>query len=191
MIFEFRVSLLVVLAVLSGCSNPAVIKQESLEEIRETLNKVNSRVAGTTSISFSRQHGTQVSYKTSDGAIYLWYPGNESVLRGEWKARISPDYLKTRLSNGNYQVTRRSLIKRGRTYTSEADICYKYPTGSENPVTAAAGGRWECALALMALPSKEQTVDGDPFELATRTQVPFVTDKEQSTYLKLRRQAGL
>jgi hypothetical protein len=38
-----------------------------------------------TRVSFGPGHGTQVSYMRSDGAVFLWYPGNRVVLRGDWR----------------------------------------------------------------------------------------------------------
>ncbi|MEM7506330.1 MAG: hypothetical protein AAF415_06260 [Pseudomonadota bacterium] len=179
-----------VFSVLTACSREPVIKQETEAELQAVTDKVAQRISGRTSITNSRQHGPQVEYATKDGRVFLWYPGNEQIVPGEWKTRINPDFLSTKLSNGNTQVTRRSTLQSGRIYTSVADICYRYGANTYNPATKKRGGTWECQLAAFALPRSNQTIAGDPFELENRTDVPFVTEKNTETYRMLRKQAG-
>ncbi|WP_375450824.1 hypothetical protein [uncultured Devosia sp.] len=40
---------------------------------------------GTTNMSRSPGHGTQIEYVAADGTTYLWYPGNSVILKGRWK----------------------------------------------------------------------------------------------------------
>lgn len=42
-------------------------------------------VAGATFASFDVGHGYQVEYLAPNGRVFLWYPGNRSVLAGQWK----------------------------------------------------------------------------------------------------------
>lgn len=42
-------------------------------------------LANTTQMSYSPGHGTQVEYMAADGSTWLWYPGNKSILPGQWK----------------------------------------------------------------------------------------------------------
>jgi hypothetical protein len=64
---------MVAVATLALVSGPAFAQAEAF------LNK--------TRVTFGPGHGTQVSYTRSDGAIFLWYPGNRVVLRGRWAVR--------------------------------------------------------------------------------------------------------
>ena len=41
--------------------------------------------AGTTQMTFSPGHDTQVEYLAKGGGAWLWYPGNTRILAGEWK----------------------------------------------------------------------------------------------------------
>ena len=38
-----------------------------------------------THLSVSPDHGTQVEYLSSNGKTFLWYPGNRTILAGQWK----------------------------------------------------------------------------------------------------------
>lgn len=38
-----------------------------------------------THLSVSSDHGTQVEYLAADGRTFLWYPGNRTILAGQWK----------------------------------------------------------------------------------------------------------
>jgi hypothetical protein len=42
-------------------------------------------IGGTTTMSYSSGHGTQVEYVAPNGKTYLWYPGNANILKGQWK----------------------------------------------------------------------------------------------------------
>lgn len=45
--------------------------------------------ADITYLSFSTQHGVQIEYLSPKGGAYLWYPGNTSVVSGEWEVVLN------------------------------------------------------------------------------------------------------
>ncbi|MCA3595071.1 MAG: hypothetical protein IOC59_02480 [Methylobacterium sp.] len=117
---------------------------------------LQSAMSGVTSVSYSGQHGTQVSYYAPDGAIYLWYPGNAVVLKGEWKA-LKP-----------------------------AKICYKYGERTYNPHAFQPGGQWACQpVQLLSFGRAAEERKGDVFGLARRTAPPFVSRKGEEQYREI------
>lgn len=42
-------------------------------------------LAGTTQMTYSPGHGTQIEYLANGGGAWLWYPGNANIVVGEWK----------------------------------------------------------------------------------------------------------
>lgn len=102
-----------------------------------------------TVVSYSGPHGTQVAYHSPNGKVYLWYPGNTEVLKGDWKT------------------------------AKPFQMCYRYDSRSLNPHAQQPGGRWVCRHALMmsfGLGAQHER-KGDVFGLATRNNPPFVSRK--------------
>lgn len=120
--------------------------------------------ADTTIASYDDAHGLQVSYHTADGWVYLWYPGNEQVLAGEYK--VSRADMGVQLS--------------GRSMTDLDRLCYRYGPNTFNPVTGRVGGQWECTIGVVAALSYTERMRGDPFRLAVRRAVPFVLPKART-----------
>jgi hypothetical protein len=118
-----------------------------------------------TFMSFMPGHGTQISYRRPDGAIFLWYPGNTIVLSGRWK-------IVMRATSSLPPVS--------------TDICFLYETNTYNPVTKRPGGDWQCMPADLLARFTVERADGDIFGLAVRRAVPFILPSEKSTIADLR-----
>lgn len=94
-------------------------------------------------------HGNQIEFFDPEGQSYLWYPGLDEAVPGEW--RIWPPET-----------------------SPEHEICFRYPQRFYNPVTQEYGGEWKCrtfssfAEGLVNAGVK----DGDAFGLSTLS-VPF------------------
>lgn len=118
---------------------------------------LHAALAGTTSVSYTGAHGTQVSYYAPDGRIYLWYPGNTVVLKGEWKA-LKPSKL-----------------------------CFKYGANTYNPYANQPGGQWVCRPLQLLLFGQGASEDrkGDVFGLAKRATPPFVSQKGQQQFREI------
>jgi hypothetical protein len=69
----------------------------------------------TTTLYYENQHGYQVSYKGRNGDTYLWYPGNNVIVRGQWESRAQGKI-----------------------------ICFRHFTRGRNPVTGIVGTEWWC-----------------------------------------------
>jgi len=129
------------------------IDAEYLKKITSSPKAVISYMSGNTGRNYSSGHGSQIEYTASNGTLALWYPGNNKVVKGYWKAQKS--------TKGDVQV------------------CFKYPSSSFNPVTQETGGRWECTSAKLALAFDVERVSGDPFNLASGA-IPFVLPRGQN-----------
>lgn len=100
-------------------------------------------------------HGPQVSYRSQDGRIWLWYPGNKEILAGEWKVLAS------------------------------GPECYRYGANTHNPLTGVSGSHWECTIMTPRVGPNMQERSGDVFKLANRKAVPFVTRKDRAQFEEL------
>ena len=141
---------------------------------REDVTAAQARafLVDKTRLSFSPQHGPQVSYSRPDGAIFLWYPGNAVVLQGRWEIRETIT---------DYQLLR-SL--------KSADVCFQYGANTYNPATGRRGGGFNCMpLRVLQLVHKE-ALPGDVFGLARRPAPPFILGREATTLAALRARAG-
>lgn len=176
-----------IIAISAGCAGPEV--KIGAADQAAVIDATTARLANKTSVSNSRQHGPQASYASPDGRVFLWYPGNDTILEGEWKIRASPDFLRTRNPDGTSNITRRDRLQRGKTYGPAAEICYRYGENTFNPATKKKGGVWECVLASLHLSKPKKFADGDTLALARGGPVPYVTDRDVETYRNLVKQA--
>lgn len=94
----------------------------------------------------NEQHGTQVEYHSTDGRSYLWYPGNRSVVQGQWRVESVPGGTR---------------------------LCYLYGPNTYNPVLGTRGGNWECRRGGEAMLSQDVALKSDPFGLESG-RIPFV-----------------
>ena len=102
---------------------------------------------GKTHLSFDPAHGTQLFFLDPDGRTYLFYPGNESILRGDWQWQGQ---------GGNVA------------------LCFRYGANTYNPALGTAGGGWSCADPEKLARAVKERTEGDPFRLSGRNRVPFV-----------------
>lgn len=135
---------------LMSCGGPEARSwYDKLDQINSSPEALENALSGATLItrdpnSFVQQHGTQVEYHAVNGKSYLWYPGNQSVVTGEWRTQQS--------SRGQTQV------------------CYRYGPSTYNPVTQQAGGSWTCNKRYF---QDSEFLNGNPFGLRAG-RVPFV-----------------
>ncbi len=127
---------------------------------------LGARYSGATSLDFTRQHGTQVEFMSSDGRAYLWYRGNADVVTGEWEVRAEP---------GQRMGGR---------------ICFRYGPATLNPVTRQRGGEWSCARAADFIAGEEEYTRGDPFGLAVGG-IPFVMQPGKHSFKTLGQRIGI
>lgn len=132
----------------------------------------------TTHVSHDIQHGTQVSYSTADGRIYLWYPGNPQVLQGRWQAC---EYSYTVRTGGAFG---------GQALATYGIMCFEYGPGTFNPATKRSGDNWECGPAGALQRRSVEARSGDVFGLATRTAVPGQLSIERVTIAELQAKLG-
>ena len=108
----------------------------------QSVEDARSSICGKTVFFYENAHGNQVEYFAPDGFAYLWYPGNRVSVPSQWK--IEPSLL------GN-----------------AAQICFKYPNRSYNPVTKKFGGKWECRPFFLFESNMNDTkLSGDVFGLS-------------------------
>ena len=149
-----KIALLALSVILAACtgepapdSDTAIARRASA--IASSTTALTEFLQDTTAKSFSKEHGTQYSYFQSDGGYNLVYPGNASVLKGQWEVR-----------NGGVLGT---------------VICYSYTVATFNPATRnrKQSGEWECQNARSSLIRWREIRDGDPLNLADTTVLPM------------------
>ncbi|WP_288587154.1 hypothetical protein [uncultured Methylobacterium sp.] len=157
-----------------GGSN-IVVHMVSLREA-VTVENVRDTLRDKTRLTYDPSHGMQIEYSSTDGKVYLWYPGNQAILPGQWKAE--PYYVEF-VENG------RALRR-----VDEAKVCFRYGPNTFNPATGHVGAGWQCAPLAELNRYQAQTASGDVFGLRTRTEVPFVLPRERMTLDALRSRIG-
>lgn len=148
-----KIVLVAVLAFLTGCGT---VEKDDWFPLNAEASRVASSpelarrfLSDTTRLSFNQnQHGTQYEYHSEGGRVFLWYPGNRSIVHGSWRIESS--------STGR-----------------NPNLCYRYGAGSFNPVTGQRGGSWECRSFLAIDVAGGGTLKGDPFSLGAG-RIPFV-----------------
>lgn len=108
--------------------------------------------------------GEAVHYSTQDGRDFLWLHGQTKIYRGQWKVETGPD--------GTGQPRTR--------------LCFRYPDDAINPLSNTPGDQWHCWTAGMVFHFVRERVEGDPLDLAHRSQAPFVLDLRPYTISQLR-----
>lgn len=141
---SLRLSALCLCALSAACTNSPEF--EAAKRLTDPPAQAQALLANTTVKTYSRSHGTQIEYLAADGRSFLVYPGNGSVLPGQWQIRGS------------------GPIK--------AEMCFIYGANSSNPVTGSRGGAWDCGFLTDYLVFRDQIVDGDPLGLQKMTALP-------------------
>lgn len=133
-----------------------------------------------TVLTHSPRHGTQVEYIAANGDSFLWYPGNETILRGAfavlWEnasAEIDDP------QDGRY---------RGQVKLSH--VCFRYGANSYDPASGRRGGGFECGAYARQREAVKETRKGDVFGLATRASAPFPLGREAQTIAALQKRVG-
>lgn len=137
------------------------------------FNKMRAFMSNTTSRSSFPAHGNQVWYLSPNGKAFLWYPGNSSVLKGEWKVGIAG------VTTADTGVT-----------VSLPSVCFRYPSSSRNPVTREQGGSWECNATVAYFIGINEMRKGDVLNLTE--DIPFKLERRpELTLSELAISAGL
>ena len=153
----------VAMVTLGGCVGRGPLEVMSDPPLEET----RALYSDTTRITYMFGHGAQVSYSSSNGKIYLWYPGNKSVLEGSW-----------RLLEG---TPSRAEGPRGPVMLAENRICFTYGPNTYNPVTKQWGGTGDCIRTKAFGRYVTELRRGDVFGLSHRREVPFVRSSAPTT----------
>jgi hypothetical protein len=116
----------------------------------------------------SAQHGTQVEYISPNGDTFLWYPGNDTILRGRFAVLWE---------NAAAEIDDpQEGVYRGQVKLSY--VCFRYGASSLNPVTGHRGGRFECGAYSRQREAVKESRKGDLFGLAQRTTAPFPLERD-------------
>ena len=134
------------------CALPSCVPQTEGDSGQSTVDvrgvELRSLLSDATAVHYDTGHGTQVEYMSADGLAYLWYPGNRSIVPGEWHVRIGPRPLgpgpESRNAIGPYAVFEQDPTQ---PVESTLYICFRYGPDTYNPVTRMRGGNWECSIS--------------------------------------------
>ena len=149
---------------------PVYAREPILNAASTSAAEATSLVSNRTGLSSDPQHGTQISFATRDGKAYLWYPGNQVVLQGEW--RTDTRRVEIKLQG--------QLVK----VRNESSVCYRYGANTFNPATRQAGA-WNCLPVLPGRSFFRESRTGDVFGLSKNSSPPFVLSREAATIAAL------
>jgi len=138
-----------------------------VDQFSFSMAQAAAKRQNTTRYTHDPSHGNQVSFSTADGRTHLWYPGNNVVLKGEWRA------CEDRFS-ATVKGSDTLMLPFGK-------MCFKYGANTFNPATGSKGGEWECGAASRLEATLVEQRQGDVFGLAKRQDVPFVLPREKTT----------
>lgn len=165
-------------------SDAAQIIPETDEEIATRIEARRILLSDSTMIAYDGSHGLQIEYLSADGEAFLWYPGNQRIVSGEWKLEKSETFYQAKTENG-WHIPRLGYFKDGLKYRAHSKICYRYTGNTYNPVTKQRGGNWQCSGAPLLLNHKfRSTVSGDPFNLSEGKSVPFILKRKDRSELR-------
>lgn len=140
-------------------------------------NVIASFFADRTMLSYSAQHGTQVEYIAPNGDTFLWYPGNDAILRGQFTVLWE---------KGSAEI---DDPEQGR-YRGQINlnyVCFRYAANSYNPATGHRGGGYECGAYARQREVLKETRKGDVFGLAGRAVAPFPLGRDAQTLSSLQK----
>ena len=115
---------------------------------------------------------SHVYYTSADGRVYLWSPDAPRLFAGDWKVDTRPPM-------------------RGRSQEATAQqitiVCFRYPQEAVHPVMKQGrSDEWYCPPAGSFLYDVKESLAGDVFGLATRSDVAFVLGRHGTTLASLR-----
>lgn len=137
-------------------------------------------LADRTFLTYSPQHGPQIEYISRGGTTYLWYPGNDVVLRGS--ATVLWESASAEIDDpqeGRY----RGQIKL-------SYLCFRYAANTYNPATNHRGGGYECSPYATQRVAVKESGKGDIFGLASRSEAPFPLGRDATTLSALQKRLG-
>jgi len=143
-----------------------------LDSMKYTKEQAIKLLSNKTTMSYDKQHGTQISFYRGDGVEFLWYPGNSQVLRGQWsvieeEVGFSPDGIEKFVADAG-------------------KICFEFGKNTYNPATKRIGEK-ECENAGIHEAYVSERQEGDVFGLANVTDVPFVLSRERTSLAALKK----
>jgi hypothetical protein len=71
---------------LGGCVTTGPSRDKSIDRIDFLGSNVSLAVSNRTMMMRDGHHGDQFEFLSNDGRTWLWYPGNRTLVRGDWKA---------------------------------------------------------------------------------------------------------
>lgn len=158
----------------------AVPRGNSLPSAAADPEIVAAAFGDRTVLTHSAQHGTQVEYIAANGDSFLWYPGNDAILRGSFAVlweNASAEIDDPR--EGRY----RGQVKLNY-------VCFRYGANTYNPAGGHRGGGYECGSYAQQRMTVKETRKGDVFGLSTRSSAPFPLGREAQTIAALQKRVG-
>ena len=148
---------------LAGCFGPCVRNLQTDSTEKQATNSIDSVFLNRSIITYDVYHGTQVEYHLSNGRSFLWSPGNSQTVLTNWKV--------------------------GRSAVNRQEICYLYPSNSNNPTLGLKGVNRECEPVWAYRSDLKQVVKGDPYNLGT-TRISCRLEQGQFTAEELFEKSG-
>ena len=133
-----------------------------------TPQQAQAFVSGKTWRTVEGSSPQQVHYSTPDGRDFLWMAEQPRIIAGEWRIESAAD-------------------NRGRTVTK---LCLRYAGEAVHPTSKEAGANWHCRAAGMVFHWIRERADGDPLQLAERSQVPTFSNYSRETIRQLQTKIG-
>jgi len=151
---------------------PKPISEALYNRLYKTESQLRAIMSDTTILAHDPEHGTQVEYTSAGGRCYLWYPGNQVIMRGEWKLELAVMESSLRIRTAKGVEAQRIAVPR---------LCFRYGPGTYNPVTGIKVGKWSCQDSQLSLLLNQERRKGDIFGLSRRRVPPFVLEPKNTT----------
>jgi hypothetical protein len=143
-----------------------------LNSNRYTQEQATELMKDRTILTFDKIYGPQIEYTSAHGISYLWYPGNQAILRGQWYIRDE--------EVGFTQESERFVSKAAR-------LCFYYGPYTYNPSTRRTGEP-ECQNAGVYEARVVESRAGDVLGLSGTDNVPFVLGSDGTSIENLLKQ---
>lgn len=153
----------------------AVGKTTLEDSARYSVAEARSALSNKTRLILTPAHGPQIIYTTTDGQLYLWFPGSDIIVGGTWQIE-EPQY-------------RKRLTNREGVSEFEAPLpmyCYEYRASGYNPVTGMRSSKKSCEVAARTKAATVETANGDIFGLAQQVAVPFVLPRNLDSFAQVK-----
>lgn len=153
----------------------AVSKTTMEDSARYSVAEARSALSNKTRMILTPAHGPQIIYTTTDGQLYLWFPGSDIIVGGTWQIE-EPQY-------------RKRLTSREGVSEFEAPMpmyCYEYRASGYNPVTGMRSSKKSCEVAARTKAATVEAANGDIFGLAQQVAVPFVLPRNLDSFAQVK-----